>query len=327
MVVAGANVLSYATQFVMLRKIAPEVRFRAELITGSVVRELSGYCLSLTVWSFSMLLVNGFDLILVGRFQFSAVIPYAVSATLITFLAGAQTAVFGVIMPHAAELHARQDSEALGGLLIKTTGLGVLLLLLTGLPLIVFAAPIIKLWIGAQFAKAGGRILIVLVIANMVRLTCAPYASILIGTGQQKLVIVSPLMEGFSNLIASVLLGLKFGAIGVAWGTLIGAAVGVLAHVVYNVPRTSECIRVSRHRFVQDSLKEPLICSTPAVVALLFTSIFNIPGRVMQSGLILSYLAWLISVIRIVSKREKWTMLDSSSGHKVQPVREEINGS
>jgi O-antigen/teichoic acid export membrane protein len=267
LVVAGANLLSYVTQFFMLHRIAPEVRFRVDLITRSMVKELSGYCFSLTVWSFSMLLVTGFDLILVGHFQFSAVTPYSISATLITFLAGMQAAIFGVIMPHAAGLHARQSSEALGALLIKTTKVGVLLLLLTGLPLIAFAAPIIRIWIGPQFAQFGGRVLIILVIANMVRLTGVPYSSILIGTGQQRLVIVSPLMEGFTNLIASLLLGLKYGAIGVAWGTLIGAVVGVLANVFYNMPRTKDYIRVSRGQYLKHGFLGPCICGIPFCLA------------------------------------------------------------
>ena len=110
-VMAAVNLLSYGLQYGMMRRIASEVRFRGELITRRLIRELSGYCFSLTVWSFSMLLVNGLDLILVGRFQFSAVTPYAVSATLITFLAGLQSAVFSVIMPHSAVLHAQQDSQ------------------------------------------------------------------------------------------------------------------------------------------------------------------------------------------------------------------------
>ena len=269
-IVASANLYSYALQIGLMRRIAPEIRFRKILITPAVIRELLGYCSSMTIWQFSSFLVSGLDLILVGRFQFNEVTPYAVSATLITFLGGLQVAVFGVIMPHAAELHARQRSEELGSLLVKTTRLGLLMLLLTGLPLIVFAAPIIRIWIGAQFARAGGDLLAILVIANMVRLVGIPYASILMGTGQQKLVIVSPVMEGVTNLLASVLLGLKFGAAGVAWGTLIGAFVGMFAHVLYNFPRTKACICVSQWKFVKIGILEPSTAAIPICLAAIY---------------------------------------------------------
>jgi O-antigen/teichoic acid export membrane protein len=265
-VMAAVNLLSYGLQYGMMRRIASEVRFRGELITRRLIRELSGYCFSLTVWSFSMLLVNGLDLILVGRFQFGAVTPYAVSATLITFLAGLQSAVFSVIMPHSAVLHAQQDSNALGKLLIRATEMGVLLLLLSGLPLIIFAGPIIRVWIGAQFQQEGGVLLAILVIANVVRLAGVPYATILIGTGQQRLVIVSPVLEGVSNLVASIFLGMRYGAIGVAMGTLIGAVIGIIGHIFYNIPRTRNEIRVGRRRFVLSGMGLPALATLPLMV-------------------------------------------------------------
>jgi Membrane protein involved in the export of O-antigen and teichoic acid len=265
---AIANVASYACLYIMKRRSAPEIRLRLELIRRPVIKELWGYCLSLSIWSFSMLLVNGFDLILVGRFEFGAVTPFSVSSTLITFLAGVQTAVFGVIMPHAAELHAQEFPEQLGRLLIKATRLGVLLLLDTGLPLVVFAAPIINLWIGPQFAQTGGSIMTILVIANMIRLIGTPYASILIGTGQQRLVIMGPLMEGVTNLIFSIGLGLKFGAIGVALGTLVGSVVGMLANIFYNLPRTRECIRVREREYFGRGILLPSVASLPVCIAL-----------------------------------------------------------
>jgi O-antigen/teichoic acid export membrane protein len=298
-VMAAANLLSYTLQFVMLRRIAPQVSFRRELITKDTIKELSGYCLSLTVWTFSMLLINGFDLLLVGHFQFDAVIPYAVSATLIAFLAGVQNAIFGVFMPHAAELHARQNSIALGNLLVKTTKFGVLLLLLTGLPLIVFAAPIIRVWIGLQFAQTGGGILMVLVAANMVRLICAPFVSILIGTGQQKLIVISPLMEGFTNLFFSIVLGMKYGAIGVAWGTLIGAVAAVLANICYNLPRVRGTIHCSPLRYVLDAIVLPASCGIPVFLALPATVLFRSVGSaVITPAWLLSFCACAIVMIR-----------------------------
>lgn len=277
-IVAASNMLSYCLQYVMLRRIAPEIVFRKELISRSLIREVSGYSFSLTVWSFAMLLITGFDLLLVGRFQFNAVTPYSVSAALIMILVGIQNAIFGVIMPHAAQLQARQNSEALGKLLVKTTRFGVLLLLLTGLPLIVFAKGIIRLWIGTQYAREGGIILVVLVVANMVRLTCTPLASILIGTGQQRIVIVSPLIEGITNLAFSILLGMMYGAIGVAWGTLIGAAMGVMANLGYNLPRVQCSIQCSPTRYFFEALAEPALCSIPILLALPASMVFESIG-------------------------------------------------
>lgn len=277
-ILATTNLLSYGLQFGMLRCSAPEIRFRRRLINKSTIRELSGYCFSLAVWSFSMLLVSGLDVILVARFQFSAVVPYSISSTLIAFLGGIQYAIFGVIIPHAAGLHAHKDSRALGDLVVRSTKIGVLMLLVTGLPLIVLAAPLIRVWIGPEFVQTGTSILIVLVVANMLRLTGAPYASIVFGSGQQRRAIAGPLMEGFTNLGFSIWLGLKYGAIGVAWGTLIGAAVGVLATVCYNLTKTRDCIQVSQLRYLGEALAAPALCGIPVYVALLVPEIPSLVG-------------------------------------------------
>jgi O-antigen/teichoic acid export membrane protein len=269
-VVAGANSLCYGSQFVALRRLVPEIRFRAGLITKGAIRELSGYCFSLTVWSFSTLLVTGFDLILVGRFQFNAVAVYSSAAVLITFLGGLQTSIFSVIMPHSATLHAGGDARALGDLLLKTTRLGVIFLLLTGLPLVVFPFSIIKIWLGSRYAIEGSSILVVLVVGNMIRLLGVPYASVLVGTGQQRLILLSPLMEGVTNLIASVLLGMRFGAIGVAWGTFIGAVVGLSANIIYSLPRTRKWIDLSPAMLIGEILRVASVCMSPILLVLPF---------------------------------------------------------
>ena len=96
-------------------------------------------------------------------------------------------------------------------------GNGCLVAPVEGLPLIIFAGPIIRVWIGAQFQQEGGVLLAILVIANVVRLAGVPYVTILVGTGQQRLVIVSPVLEGVSNLVASIFLGMRYGALGSLW--------------------------------------------------------------------------------------------------------------
>jgi O-antigen/teichoic acid export membrane protein len=166
----------------------------------------------------------------------------------------------------------------LGDLVVSSTKLGALLLLLMGLPLIVFAAPIIRIWIGAQFVNVGSPILIVLVVANMLRMTGAPYSSILIGAGQQRAVIIGPITEGVTNLLCSLLLGWKFGAIGIAWGTLIGAISGVLIGIFYNLRKTRTSIDVSRRRYVSEGLVMPALCGLPVYAALLATALGNSVG-------------------------------------------------
>jgi O-antigen/teichoic acid export membrane protein len=262
MAMAVVNLLSYGLQYLMYRKLTSAVRFSARLVSRETVRELLDYCLSLSVWSFAMLLVSGLDVLLVGYFQFEAVAYYAVTATLIAFLAGLQNAVFGVMVPSTAAQYARGDFGELGRCLITATRYGSFLLLFTGLPLLLAAKGVLTAWVGASYAARGAGILQVLVVANMIRLSAAPYVMTLIGTGQQRLVTVTPLLEGFCNLLASIIGGYLFGAMGVAVGTLVGSFAGMGGHFVYNMPRTTGIeFRISD--YLRDGMLRPAICAVP----------------------------------------------------------------
>jgi O-antigen/teichoic acid export membrane protein len=262
--VAAVNLASYALQYLLYKKMAPTVHFSARLVSWRAGRELFDYCFSLTVWSFAMLLVNGLDLSLVGYFQFEKLAYYAVAATAVTFLAGLQNAVFGVLIPSTAVLQARGDSKELGRVMVTATRYGVFLLLLTGLPLILTAKSILTLWVGPAYAISGERILQILVAANLIRLSAAPYVMTLIGTGQQRLVIVTPLMEGFSNLFASAVGGYLLGALGIAIGTFFGSLVGAGGILFYNMRRTV-ALEFRLTDYMRDGLFRPAICAVPAI--------------------------------------------------------------
>jgi O-antigen/teichoic acid export membrane protein len=262
-ITALVNFASYGVLYLAKRRIAPTIDFEWSLVQSSTTRELMSYCLGLTVMSFSMLLVTGLDIVLVARFQFKEVIPYSVSASLAVFISGGVTAALNVMMPHAAALHARQDSHALGRVVGTCTQGTVVFLIFSGLSLIIYAAPILALWIGHQYVHTGQPILVILVIATMVRIIGVPYAIVIMATGQQRLTMVSPLTEGICNLVSSVILGYRLGAIGVALGTLIGGVIGIAAQLLYSMPRTREVIWCPRGKYMSSGILAPSLAATP----------------------------------------------------------------
>ena len=108
--------------------------------------------------------------------------------------------------------------------------------------------------------------LTILLLANMVRLSALSYTTALVASGQQRLATLSPLLEGGSNLVASILLGSKFGAVGVAAGTLIGGIVGLLGHICYNIPRSQTEIHLSVSQFVISGFMVPLLFMAPLLL-------------------------------------------------------------
>lgn len=298
-IIASANLLSYLAQYLILRRILPDIRFQLSLVRRSTAHELYGYCFGLTVMNFAMLLITGFDLLLVGRFQFSAVTPYSVSATMIALISGILSAVVSVMLPHAASLHARDNADGMGNLVVSATRLSVLLLILTGIPILIYARPILRLWIGQRYVTSGAPLLVTLIVANVIRLIGLPYAIILVAAGQQNYIKISPLAEGISNFIASVVLGKLFGAIGVALGTLLGSFVSIGAHLFYSMPRTRQAIAFSRRNLVISGVLYPLLCTSP-LLAIAVASLYRVEIKplVFASAALLSSTGAALLMIR-----------------------------
>lgn len=290
--IAGVNVVSYIVQFLVCQKFNRDIKYNYKLVSKDAANKVFSYCFSLSIWSFAMILISGIDTTIVGIFNIKAVAYYSVAASLITLMIGLQIAIFNGLLPIAAVIDAREDGKQLGELLIASTRYGMFILLATGVPLILGAKPLLNIWVGTEYAENGAIILQYLVIANIIRLSCLPFATILVGTAQQRLVIISPLLEGFSNLIASLALGSMIGYTGVAIGTIVGAILSVGGHIIYNMPRTKG-ITYSRLEFIKDGLLRPLACFLPI---LLISPILNL----IYLSLINAILLFTISVILIL---------------------------
>jgi len=102
-----------------------------------------------------------------------------------------------------------------------------------------------------------------------VRNLCAPYATMITATGSQKAGIASALSEALVNLGSSLYLAWRFGAMGVAIGTVIGSFVGVLVHFVISMRLTRPRILVPRRRLLFHGILGPSIVCLPSVLLLL----------------------------------------------------------
>ena len=266
--VAVVNLASYCVSWVVWRVWAGDIRIHLSLVAKTYARRIVSYSAALTVWIGAMWLISGLDLTIVGIFDYRATAAYAVAASLTNFVAQTQGAMFAALLPVSAVLAARRDERELGAMLLSSTRYGCLTLLMTGLPLILFGEAILRVWVGPDYASQGTAILQVLVAANVIRLSALPYSTLLLGTGQQHKVILSPIAEGLVNLVTSVAGAYMWGAIGVAFGTLVGAVVSVILHFFYNMPRTS-LVSIDRSLLLRESVLRPMICATPIGVVLL----------------------------------------------------------
>jgi O-antigen/teichoic acid export membrane protein len=225
--VAGFNILGGFAQYAICRHLLPDMQIRAWAVTRKIIRELMHYCMGLTAFNFGMLLVSGLDLIVVGYFAFSASGYYAIATTVITFMVGMSNAVYNALMAPMAVMQERKEYSRLRQLVLSTTRLGSYTSLLIILFVVFAGRPLLVAWVGANYAAQALPLVEILVWAQAIRLTGNAYSIALVATAQQNYAIVAALAEGFTNLAASVVGAWLLGPVGVAWGTFIGAVVGI----------------------------------------------------------------------------------------------------
>jgi O-antigen/teichoic acid export membrane protein len=252
-------------QFLACRQVASDIVISKQGVSKIKGIEITSYCLSLSVWTIGMILVSGMDAIIIGWFDYQSIIYYGLAASLTGFLTSLHSSVFGVFMPKAAVLGAKRDREALGHLLVSSTRYGAILLIATSLPLVLGSKLLLTLWVGHNYAIHTTLLLQLMVIANFIRYLGAPYATIALAIGEQKRLILSPIVEGLVNIIISTILTARYGVIGVAIGTLCGAFISVGMHFFYNLKRTHG-INIKNKKLLLYAVSKPILLVLPATL-------------------------------------------------------------
>ena len=119
-------------------------------------------------------------------------------------------------------------------------------------------------------------------------------------TGKQHLATVASIVEACVNIVLSIWLVQKIGAIGVALGTLIGAFVSIGLHWLVSIPRTQATISISRPRLLNQGVLRPLLVIAPFLAAIPFWQKLNMlpaPPAILAICIILTIaIAWWVSL-------------------------------
>jgi O-antigen/teichoic acid export membrane protein len=222
----------------------------------------------LAVWTFSGLFVSGLDTVLVGRFDFQNTGFYAIAVTATNLLIYVVGSVLVPLVPAVSALQTTGTPAQIGDITIRVSRYCALILCALGLPLIVAAFPLLSLWVGHDYALKSVIFLQVLVFANFVRQLGYPYSLIVIATGKQHLATIAGVSEAVINLVVSIWLANKIGALGVALGTVIGAFVSVVLHLTVSMNLTRSAISLSAADFLRQGLLRPLTCVLPFLLLL-----------------------------------------------------------
>ncbi|HTV81011.1 MAG TPA: polysaccharide biosynthesis C-terminal domain-containing protein [Acidobacteriaceae bacterium] len=298
--VAIVNIVTGLLHFEAWRRWACTIRLRLHGLDGSVVRKMLGYCSSLAIWTVGMLCVSGLDVIIVGRYDFRQTAFYSVAALPTGFVTSIVGAALAPLMPSMSALSVLRSPGELGVLLARATRYTSVILLLSGLPLLVAGYWILRVWVGPIYASHAISYLRILVLANILRCTCLPYANMLVATNSQRIAVAGVIAEAITNVGCSIYLAGRIGAIGVAYGTLVGAFVSVGAHFIINMRYTMAKFTISRMRLFLTGLVRPATIAVPSLLLITFWWSSAAPAFNQQIwlgwGLGTLILAWLVGL-------------------------------
>jgi O-antigen/teichoic acid export membrane protein len=174
--------------------------------------------------------------------------------------------VFGPLVPAVSSMQSGTTPSRIGDLCTKIARYCTLLLCLLGLPLVFGAYPLLSLWVGKKYATQSALYLEVLVLGNVVRQLVLPYILVVVATGKQHLATIAAISEACVNIVLSIWLVQRIGAVGVAIGTLVGAFVSVGLHLLVSIPLTQSAIRLQRSRFLVQGMLRPLLVIAPSLL-------------------------------------------------------------
>jgi O-antigen/teichoic acid export membrane protein len=179
----------------------------------------------------------------------------------------------------------------------------VIVLCVTGLPFLISGYFILRTWVGPIYALHSFHMLRILVLANVIRSSCSPYATMVVATSRQRFATASPVTEGIVNLVSSVWLAQHIGALGVALGTLLGALVGVAMHFGVSMRYTQSTLAISRLELFLKGMLRPAAIVVPSILLLCLWWLAATPflGVVIACGWVVSTLlvGWFISLTRV----------------------------
>jgi O-antigen/teichoic acid export membrane protein len=285
--VAAVNVATGMIQISAWRRMASHVRLSFAGLDRAVLKQMLSYCSVMGIWTVGMLCVSGLDVTIVGHFDFGQTAFYSIATLPTNFILSIMGAALGPLLPAASALSASRSAEAMGELLSRLTRYSTVLLLLCGLPMMLGGYWILSLWVGAAYAAHTITFLRVLLLANIVRNICLPYATMLTATGRQNVAIAGATAEAVVNVTCSILLAQRIGAMGVAYGTLIGSFVSVGMHFAVSMHYTYRTFSVTRARLFLKGVLGPLTVAIPSLVVVLFRWSALLP-RLTAGG----WLAW-----------------------------------
>lgn len=252
--------------YVFLRN--PFLKIRLKNIKYEAFKEIFGYSIFVLLLQLGAKINFKADALVLGSVvSVSSVVWFNIGNNLLVYFMKFMSGISRTLMPRISDMDARGKSEGVGAIYCDYSRIVMFLVLPACLCFWCYGGDFIALWMGEQFRYVSGDVLSILTIGYLLYMVQAGVAlPILMGTSNVKFPTILILSASLLNLSLSILLGTKYGILGVAWGTTIPLVFLTLIIVVY----MCRCFNIKLSYYLKHAVCVPFLSSIPFFIVFWF---------------------------------------------------------
>lgn len=272
------NLLGHFLSWVFVRRLLPQVRLGAALVTRTHLALIGSY----SGFAFLGALANSIALqtdalVIAGFLGAAYVTPFAIAAGLVDNVRSLVFSATWVLSPTASELETHAEVDKLHAMVIAGAKYSVLVSWPVLWAIIVFGPNLLTAWVGARFVEPGpgfgpalmppwdghrwastSTLITLLAVPTLVSLPQSAAVAVLFGVSRHKGVVGLSLLSALINLVLSLLWVKPLKLMGVALGTAVPLALvsGVLVAVY-----TCRTLELPLARYLREGMLRPGLVS------------------------------------------------------------------
>ncbi len=226
----SADIFTNLIKIFYIKKLYPPLRFSFKLSSKEEVKSLFAFSKHVVANGVAKTLNDKADPFIVTKLiGLSSVAVYGVANRLAEHIKAFVFTVNGFLSP--VFMKKISKNESLDGLFHNAIMINLFFATLFSAPLIVLGKAFIILWVGVEFESAA-NILYFLIFTFFCQAIYTSVNQVLLAQAQHKYISLISLLGAITNISLSIVLGIKYGLIGVAVGTSIGS---FIANVVLSL--------------------------------------------------------------------------------------------
>jgi O-antigen/teichoic acid export membrane protein len=282
-VITALGVLAYP---VVLRRIMPTLRLRP-VFNPKVLRQVLSFGIYSLLSKIAYLFTYQVDRIVTGiLLGMASVTYYVVPFTLVTRLTSITIRIGGVIFPAISELQGLSQSEKINDLYLVSSRIILILNTCICLPLVIFGARFLTLWMGPDFGHKSGIVLVLITLGLYVSSFTNIPSFVADGLGLPKITGAASITNAIINVSILVPMTKLMGITGISIAFLVSNVAVAPAFVWYVNNRV---LGIPLARLMREVYLRPLLASLVTALPFAFVPQENIGNLYLMIAVIASF--------------------------------------